>query len=254
MAKDKELLDIQRNYIVSKSNDMIQKTRYQLSLSEQRAICYICSLIKPQTSDGTYQLEYKFKIKDYAEVCGIDDDNGVLYEKTREMLKELRDKSFYLMQENGTEVLVSWIAKVWATKRSGTVKVRLDEDMIPFLFDLQKKFTAYGLINILKMKSRHSIRLYELLRSYAYQREKTFEVEELKHLLMVDDRESYSNYNLFKNRVLTPALKEINNLTDLDVELKEFRQGQGNKVVSVTFIIEKRDGYYQKMIHEQKME
>ncbi|WP_408609851.1 RepB family plasmid replication initiator protein [Konateibacter massiliensis] len=48
--------------------------------------------------------------------------------------------------------------------------MRLDEGMTPYLFDLQEKFTSYGLYNILKMKSQYSIRFFEILKSYTYQK------------------------------------------------------------------------------------
>ena len=38
---EKERIEKERNYLVTKSNQIVQKSRYNFSVSEQRAIAYI---------------------------------------------------------------------------------------------------------------------------------------------------------------------------------------------------------------------
>ena len=233
-----------REYIVVKSNAIVQKSRYELSVTEQRTIAYACSMIKPITPeakakqsiycpDSPWQLEYDFNIRDYARICGLDCDNGRIYEETKALLKGLRDKSMWLTLEDGTETTVAWLSKEWTNKKSGKAKIRLDEDMTPYLFDLQEKFLFYGLKNILAMKSQYSIRLYEILKSYTFQKSKTFEVGELKKMLMVEDNKSYENFAELKRRVLVPARGEINELTDITVSFEPILKGR--KTIKVKF-------------------
>ena len=233
-----------REYVVAKSNEVVRKSRYELSTQEQKAIAYICSLIKPRSVKEIAMgvppiLEYEFNIRDYCRICGIDYDNGNNYIKIKASLKGLRDKSYWLMLEDGTETTISWINKVNCNKRSGIVKIRLDEDMIPYLFDLKEKFISYGLFSILAMKCQYSIRIYELLKSYTFQKSKTFEIDQLKKLLMVENIKSYSNFKDFRNRVLDKALKEINLYTDIEVAYET--ELKGRKVVKVKFIMRKKD-------------
>lgn len=48
MNEDEKIaIDKSREYIVSKSNQIVQKCRYDFSVTEQRTIAYICSKIKP---------------------------------------------------------------------------------------------------------------------------------------------------------------------------------------------------------------
>jgi plasmid replication initiation protein len=238
-----------REYTVSKSNQIVQKSRYDFSVAEQRTIAYICSKIKPieaidRAKGVPFQLEYEFNILDYCRTCGIQ-DNGRQYEDVKATLKSLSDKSMWLKQEDGSEVLVRWLAKARTNKRSGKATIKIDEDLAPYLFDLQSKFLSYGLKNILNMKSQYSIRLYELLKSYydmkigqTDHRDKiekghnpkkiswTFEVEELKKLLMVENVKSYSNYAEFKRKVLEVARKEINELTDISIYFEPITKGR----------------------------
>jgi len=241
-----------REYLVVKSNAIVQKSRYVLSVSEQKTIAYICSMIKPITleakamqspycPDSPWQLEYDFNIRDYAKICGLDCDNGRIYEETKALLKGLRDKSMWLTLEDGTETTVGWLSKEWTNKKSGKAKIRLDEDMTPYLFDLQEKFLAYGLKNILAMKSQFSIRLYEILKSYTFQKSRTFELDELKKMLMVEKNKSYSNFADFKKRVLLPAQEEINELTDITVLFEPILKGR--KTVKVQFNMKIKDNW-----------
>lgn len=232
-----------REYLVVKGNELIQQNRFELSLSEQKTIAFICSMIKPipaidRANKVPFQLDYEFNIRDYCKVCGIDYNNGKNYADVKATLKKLSDRSQWLDDGNG-EVLVRWLAKVRTNKKSGKALVELDRDLVPFLFDLGQKFTQYQLYNILAMKSAFSVRIYELIKSYSFQKSKTLEVDELKRLLMVDDVKSYNNFADFKKRVLDKAQEEINELTDLNIYFEPITKGR--KVVKVKFRIEQKN-------------
>ncbi len=234
-----------RGYLVVKGNELIQKNRFELSLPEQKTIAFICSMIKPvdhlDTLKGVpFQLEYEFNIRDYCKVCGIDYENGKNYADVKATLKNLSDRSMWVTfpEKPNEEVLCRWLSKVRTNKRSGIAHVELDRDMVPYLFDLGQKFTQYQLYNILAMKSAFSVRIYELMKSYAFQKEKIFEMNDLKHLLMVEDIKSYKDYSLFRTKVLEKAQEEINELTDLNIQFEPIKKGR--KVVKVKFIISQK--------------
>lgn len=232
-------ISTKRNYLVVKGNELIQKSRFELSLPEQKTIAFICSMIKPidsinRVNNMSYQLEYEFNIRDYCKICGISYDSGRNYSEVKSTLKKLSDKSMWLELDNG-EVLCRWLSKVWTNKRSGVARVRLDEDLVPFLFDLGQKFTQYQLYNILAMKSAFSIRIYELMKSYSFQKTKIFDIDELKYLLNVQNVKSYRDFSLFRTKVLEKAKEEINKLTDINIEFEPIRKGR--KVIKIKFKI-----------------
>lgn len=236
-----ERIDIakKREYLVVKGNELIQKNRFELSLQEQKTVAFICSMIKPvEDPEQSFQLDYEFNIRDYCKVCGIDFDNGQNYADIKAVLKHLSDRSMWLDDGNG-EVLVRWLSKVRTNKKSGIARIKLDEDLVPFLFDLGQKFTQYQLYNILAMKSAFSVRVYELLKSYAYQRSKTFDIDELKRLLSVENVKSYVNFKDFRRYVLEKAQEEINELTDLNIYFEPITKGR--KVVKVRFKIDTKN-------------
>ena len=56
-----------RSYKIVKSNDLIQKSRFQLSLQEQKIILYLISKIKPTDMEFN---EYTFEIYDFLKSVG----------------------------------------------------------------------------------------------------------------------------------------------------------------------------------------
>ena len=212
-----------KGYMVVKGNDLIQKNRFELSLTEQKTVAYICSMIQPmQKSESGFQLAY---------------DSGKNYTFVKDTLKKLSDRSMWLTFGD-EEVLCRWLAKVKTNKRSGIAHIKLDEDLAPYLFDLKQQFTQYQLYNVLGMKSAFSVRIYELMKSYSFRHTITFEIDELKKLLMVEDVKSYNRFPDFRRFVLEKAQSEINELTDINMSFEPIKTGR--KVTSIKFIIEEK--------------
>lgn len=227
----------ERSLEVCKSNDMVQKARFSLSIQEQRTILYAISKIKPE---DTYLKEYTFEIKDFYTMIGWSNQS---YTEFKAMLKALSDKSWWITikREDGSEFesLVRWFTTVRSDKRSGKVTVKFHEDMMPFLLQLAQGtefYTTYKLQYVLPMSSQYSPRLYELLKSYQFNNKQWFfEIDELKHKL---DCKNYTNFADFKRFALEPAVKEINKYTDIIIDY--LVEKEGRKVVRIKFFMAKK--------------
>lgn len=238
MSKSRELeIKKQRSYKVVKANEIVQKARYDLNITELKMLAFIISKIKP---GDTELQEHAFSIKDFCQICGIDYTSGKNYERVKTLLKGLRDKSFWVMDENGHEVLVGWLQKARVSKGSGVIKVRLDEDLHKYLIGIINNRTQYEFLSTLPMKSEYSFRIYELLKSYAFTGKHEFYTEDLKRQLMA---EHYKNFKDFRRFVIERAIKEINLYTDLEVSWEP--EYYGRKVEKVIFHIRQRDAWGQ---------
>jgi plasmid replication initiation protein len=236
MDYDKRLqIAEERSYMVAKGNEIIQRARVDLGLMEQKSFCYAVSKIKPT---DTLDTEYEFAINDYCDVCGINRNDGRTIENVKAALKKLRDKSFYLLDENGAWVLIGWLAKVKILPRSGKVKFKFDEDMQKYLIGLRERgnFTQYSLMCVLPMKSAYSVRLYELLKSYLGQgaARKKFNTDDLKKRLAAP----YVNFKDFRTRALEVAVREVNQYTDIETTWEPITKGR--KVVEVEFVTKEK--------------
>ena len=241
LVKSNDKIEKMRCHQVIKHNDLVQKARYNLSVKEEKTFEFLISLIKPPTNDAEIQpLKYEFEIKDFCKICGLDEDNGNNYIRAKETLKSLRDKSFWLKQEDGSEVLVGWLSKARTNKKSGKAVIEFDSDLIPYLLNLKANTTRFQLINILPLQSKYSIRFYNLACSFKNMKShKVYELEELKSLLMIPE-EQYKALKDFKRRVLNKAKEEINNYTDINIE---FQTKTIRGVSKIAILVEDKDDF-----------
>jgi len=217
-----------RGYNIVKHNDLIQRSRYHLTMQEQKIILYLISKIKPNDTD--FQL-YEFQIKDFCEVCGIEVVSGGNYETIKNTILNLINKSFWLNIE-GKYVSMNWVEKAIISPNSGMIEIRLDKDMKPYLLELKERFTVYNLYFTLAMKSKYSLRIYELLKSYQNLGGYEVEIEHLKNILFV---EKYDLFADFKRFVIDTAVKEINEVSDVLVSYE--LEKEGRKFHKIKFLI-----------------
>lgn len=232
--KDNQALTQIQNYKVIKSNDIIQKSRFRLSLQEQKIILYLISKIKPEDIEFK---EHIFEIRDFCRVCGIEPNSGSTYEYIKNTLKDLRDKSIWVELESGIETTLAWIDKVSMIKDSGKVIIKIDNDMKPYLLQMQKCFTSYELLYILAMKSQYSIRLYELLKSYEFKHKIISDIDDLKKMLFA---EKYNRFPDFQRKVLDISMREINDLSDLIVTYEPIKDGR--RYAKIEFSVKMKKG------------
>lgn len=238
MTKDeKTKISTLRDYKVVKSNDLIQKSRFELSLQEQKIILFLISKIKP--NDKEFE-EYEFSIREFCRLCGIDYDNGKNYKNVKDAIKKLSDKSLWVTLDTGKEVLLRWVTGASVDEKSGMIKLCLHNFMKPYLLELQSRFTQYGLVYILGMKSQYAVRLYELLKSYEYRGRWLVEVDKLKKLLSA---ENYGRYVDFKRFVLEIALREISELSDIHVDYEAIKSGR--RYVKIEFKVRVKESQEQ---------
>lgn len=231
MREDTKYISQKRHNTVVKANELIQKSRFSLSVQQQKIVLYLISQITP--NDDDFKL-YEFSIPEFCRVCGIDYKNGWHYVELKKQIKEIADKSMWVKLDNGSETLVRWIEKPYVDEKSGIIQIKLDRDMKPYLLQLKSNFTQYELLWTLNFRSKYSIRLYELAKSiHFYDLEpytKEYEVDELKRLL---DAENY-NYQKFKERVLIPAITEINGYSDKTISFEPIRRGKAVVRIALT--------------------
>lgn len=222
----------ERDKLVVKSNELIQKSRFSLTVQQQKIILYLISKIKYGDADFT---EYEFDIKTFCRVCGLYDDSGKYYTELKKQVKSIRDKSIWMEVTEGEEILISWLEGVRISCNSGKIRIRFNEDMKPFLFQLKNNFTKYEIANVLCMKSKYSIRLYELVKSIHFREldeyTRVFTVDELRKRL---DAETYPRFCNFNQRVLKPAIDEVNTYTDKEVTYNLIKDGKKVEAVDLT--------------------
>ena len=229
-----DIVDIKkaRERQVIKHNDIVRKAKINLSANEQKMMNYIISLIKPPECypGGIQPLEYQFKMNDYCKICGMH-KGGDAHDMVKDNLYSLCDKGALVELDNKIYTRISWLSKFYLPVSSSgelLVRVVLDRDLAPYIFNLRSQTTRFDLYNILALKSKYSLRMYELCKSWSGIGGKFYKPEELMELLEAPEGARYSD---FKRNALDVAKKEINKHTDINIDY-DFKT-KGRKVIEI---------------------
>lgn len=217
-----------KDNLIVKSNQLIE-ARYDLNLNEQKIILYAISQIN---RDNKSFNSIELNITEFTDLL---DTKGKRYEEIRNIVRDLRKKEIIINTED-KEYITGWLSSITFSKNTGKIKIRFDDDLIPYLLQLKNRFTRYQLRNILYLKSKYSIRMYELLKQYESIGKRNFSLKELKKILFIDDQ--YIRIYDFERFVLIPAKDEINKYTDIKIDYE--KQKRGRKIVGIEFLIESK--------------
>lgn len=125
---------------------------------------------------------------------------------------------------------MNWLSASRYHHKKGFVELEFSPQLKPYLLSLKRSFTMYRLENVLLLKSKYSIRLYEILKRWQNFGRCKFTIEELRGLLDID-KNTLTHYGHLKQRVLIRAQSELAEKTDITFNFEEIKQG--NRVVSI---------------------
>ncbi len=208
---DQYIIERNRKYAVCKANELIQSRRFSLSLVEQRIIWYLISKIKPEDIDLK---SYKFKIDEFCRICGTEEDNNGNIEYIKAVIMKLYTRKFWMMISSTEEAGVGWIEDPIIDHENETIDLKINKHLKEYLIDLQGLYTTLDLTVGLVLTSKYSIRMYEILKSYAGLKKCEFHVDRLKKLV---NGEKYNRFADFRRNILEPSVDEINQFADFKV-------------------------------------
>ncbi len=233
---------MEKDYVIKKSNDFVMNSRYNLTVEEQKIILTLASLVQP--NDEEFK-SYKFGITEFIKMLGIKDQSK--YTEIPKITKGLINKSLEII-ENGELVQLSWLCT--ARYKKGYVELRFAPELKQYMLKLSNMYTQYKLNNILQMKSKNSIRIYEFLKCNQFKNQFEIDITELKQLLKLEN--AYARFYDFKKNVLLYAQKEINQYTDITFSFECVRFG--SKVIKIKFLITPKSKLSEPASKEEKLD
>lgn len=231
---EKECTKGLNDYNVTMSNKLIRSS-HSLSLVEKRCIAAIIAKIDSRRGSSLHAhlAQYK-KIRlsaiDYADTYGIDLKSAYRdLKKAADNLFE-RKVSIKNLSDQGKEIITKfrWVSSVAYAKDLGYVELSFTEELYPHLNALGREFKQYKLKNASSFRSVYSWRLFEYANSWlAYcttnNKNVSVTIENLREML--DVPESYT-YKDFRVRALDPAIKEIKNTSNIEIEYTPVKKGR----------------------------
>lgn len=212
--------------LVVKANSLIEAS-YRLSIDEVRILALTIGTMDPESE----QQIFDFTVDDFM-LQFPDLKKDSVYEQIKSAIKRISER--WVRTEDSERVTeFRWVSSRTYFKKEGRFRIAMTNEVMPYLTQLKGQFTKYQLKNIAYFNSVHSIRIYELITQYRSVGNREISVEELKKWLQVED--SYSRWNNFKARVLAPAITEINEKSDLFVEVEQIKRGRA--IHALKFVI-----------------
>ena len=200
---------MKNDLVVVKDNSIIQAS-YKLTLLESRVLLS-CLAKVDSTAELTVAEGFTVKVSEIRDLAST--DNTAIYSEVKTAVDRLYKRSIVLDSE-GSEI--RWIHAKKYNKNAGSVTLYFSHQILPLISALKSNFTKYRLEWIKKFKSANSIRIYELLVQWQSAGEREVEIDWLKHALQLSDK--YKRTNNFIQKVINPAVIEINEYSNINVQ------------------------------------
>ena len=232
-----------KNDLVVKDNALINAS-YNLEVTEQRLI--LLSIIRARETGQGISSDSKLEIhaSDYA--SRFDVTKEAAYNALKNAVNNLFERKFSFKEihkDTNKEIVVKsrWVSRIAYVDDLATLEVTFAPDVVPLITRLEKHFTSYQLKQVAQLTSKYAIRLYEFLIAWRdVGKTPVISLSEFREKLGLDINEYQKMVN-FKSRVLEPAIKQINELTDIHVKYEQYKTGRSISGLSFTFKHKKID-------------
>lgn len=211
--------------VVVKSNKVIE-AGYRLTLNEQRLVLACIAQIK---KGKAVSVSDKFRVSatEFANIFNVPVKE--VYRELQQVAERLYERSITILNPDpedpdATYMKTRWISSIKYVPGKGELVLRFSQDIIPFISLLEGSFKPYLLESVAGMSSIYGIRFYELMMQWECKGEREIALDDLKRMLELEGQ--YAAIKDFKARVLEPAMRDINEHSDLQASYTQRKSGR----------------------------
>jgi len=244
-------LDNQAKRMVVQHNALAE-ARYRLSLRSQKLLIRLIAELDQRSDDFS---EVNLRLSDFAEFSA-QERNDVTFAHFIEAAEQFLGRFVAISQPpvpgeaQARQLVCHWISSLEKNPNDKSITFSFDKKLKPYLLGLNRSFFVYRTLYAFNLGSAYGIRLYQWAKSRAYlKRPQKISVDELRCSLGTIEfdarghvvRESLKRYADFKRVALKPALKEINEKTDITLVFKELKQPGTKIVIALVFSVRQKE-------------
>lgn len=243
MVDKENLVQIEKQGYVVQSNSLIF-SKQKLNKMESKLIRL--AIMQIFRNDKEFKA-YKIPITTFCRLLNVDLD---LYcgKQAHKICTGIARKPLQIYRDKDWKI-IPWVSMCEyqsknSTENEGTIIIKLNDELKPYLLGLSEYYTQYAYESILSMQSTYAIRLFEMIYS------KTFSeipkegsmielsVSEIRTACDCDDK--YTQIGMLKKRVVDRAVAEINENTIYELHYTDITEKK--KTIGFRFFI--RIKYY----------
>lgn len=226
------------NTPVIQDNSLINAC-YTLSTVEKR----IFLLAIAQSNEGneiTSDSLVSISVDDYVNYFEVERRSAykTLKKATKTLFNRYIPTEYLTPKGNVAKEEIRWINKAVYVENESTIKFRFNPEIIPFIGYMKGRvnYTRYFIEDVAGMTSIYAIRLYELIISWRTTHKVPFiTLEELKNKLGVEE-DKYKAIKDFKKYVLEVAVNQINEHSNIKVDVEQHKTGRRVSGFTFTFV------------------
>lgn len=209
--------------LVVQNNGLIVDSSNGMKKNQLKILYFLISCIT-RDDEMFYPLEVDFKT--LLSVINYDTAKGGKNEYLTKLLKDMSKNSYYIHDDAAKVVTCyPWFGYIRIEYdggiSSGKALFKFNEDLSKYLLQQTRNFTQYQFGFIRSLSSIYGIKLYNLMRMFAYTGSVDMPLEKLRGSLNLLNPETgadrYSDYRMLAKKVLSAAIEEINVKTDIVV-------------------------------------
>jgi plasmid replication initiation protein len=229
--------------VVAKANDLI-RARHSLSTMEQRVLVMMVAKLSRESEFPVQEIP----IHEIADISDIDGSN--VYRAAQDICDSLVDQTVDIhdQSEEGNRRYTTYncFSMCQYEEGKGVIRAKFNEDMRPFLLELKRRFTLYLVTVFLRLRSKYSTQIYELLKMRQGLSNLRMSIEEFRWKLGLEDK--YQEFAQMKRRVIEQARGELKKRADIYFTYRVIREGRSAK--EIQFYIHENE----EVTHELKEE
>lgn len=225
------------NVLQVRQHNAITNARYEYSELQLDIFLYLLSRLRKEQQDGIYEVS----VPEMTKLTG----KKYNYQQLRLATEGMGSRMFEIPNETDKKGRKVW-RQMWMFELvdyihgTGIIEVKFTQTIQPYLFDLQANFTSFELYSALRLGSKHAKRIYALANQWKDKgATPKCDIDEFKKMIgLINDKgdQEYTEISMFKARVLDPAVKQINQHTDLKIGYT--LEKKGRSFTNIVFSIE----------------
>ena len=236
------------NLTIVHSNDLVESC-YSLNATEMRLISFAATKIDSRLK----KRDVVISVAEYIEVFSLQRSSNI-YADLRKAVKSLM-RSPVMIRKGDWTTEIAWLAKNNYSVKDGAAEITLKfgEDISEFIFELKERFTVLNFENVAKLNTSASWRIYQwLVEHKAFKKSQKeddllvieLELSWIKERLALQNK--YNRWDVFRAKVLEPALQKINVETDLSVTWQAVKRGRNVVAIQFAYIVDKNNSSHAK--------
>jgi plasmid replication initiation protein len=214
-----ELIVSQETLKATQDNQLIEAC-YSMTLNEKRLLLFAMSKVNPSTfPDALKPFRFEMTAKEWAQQFG--DDNP--WRSLKRTADKLLGRYLTLHPKAGHIQKISWFDSVDYFDKEARIVVEFGRSVQIRLAGMLEQFTTIDLLAVSQLKSTHAVRLYELLSQFKSTGYRVMTVEDFRWAMDVVNTNKGTKE--LKRAVLNPAVKQVNEKSDLFCIVTDIKQG-----------------------------